>query len=148
MYNVIKHAHSGFRYVVLLLILIAIISAFVGWLGNKKYTNGTRKLNLFAMVSVHIQVLVGIVLYFFSNITKVAMNNWGDAMKNQTLRYWALEHVVLMLLAMAIITIGYSKSKKSSTDVFKHRNIAIYYTLTLIVIVVAVLQSGRPLIGS
>lgn len=148
MYNFIKHLHSGFRYVVLLLVLTAIIGAFMGWLGNKKYTNGTRKLNLFAMISVHTQVLGGIVLYFLSNITQVAMNNWGEAMKNQTLRYWALEHVVMMLLAMVLITIGHSKSKKAVTDVLKHRTIAIYFTLSLIVIVVAILQSGRPLLGS
>lgn len=148
MYNFIKHLHSGFRYVVLLLVLTAIIGAFMGWLGNKKYTNGTRKLNLFAMVFVHIQILLGLILYFLSNITQVAMNNWGEAMKNQTLRYWALEHVVMMLLAMVLITIGHSKSKKAVTDVLKHRTIAIYYTLSLIVIVVAILQSGRPLLGS
>lgn len=148
MYNFIKHLHSGFRYVVLLLVLTAIIGAFMGWLGNKKYTNGNRKLNLFAMISVHIQVLGGIVLYFLSNITQVAINDWGQAMKNQTLRYWALEHVVMMLLAMALITIGHSKSKKALTDVLKHRTIAIYFTLSLIVVVVAILQSGRPLFGS
>lgn len=145
MYNIIKHLHSGFRYVVLLLILSAIIGAFMGWLGQKKYSDGNRKLNLFAMISVHTQVLVGLILYFISDITKTAFANWGGAMKDATLRYWALEHVVMMLLAMVIITIGHSKSKKGNNN--KHRTIAIYYTLALIVIVIAILQSGRPLLG-
>ncbi len=146
MYNILKHLHSGFRYVVLLLILSAIIGAFMGWLGQKEYSNGNRKLNLFAMISVHTQILFGFVLYFISDITKAAFANWGAAMKDATLRYWALEHLIMMLVAMVIITIGHSKSKKPNNN--KHRTIAIYYTLALIVIVVAILQSGRPLLGS
>ena len=148
MYSVIKHLHSGFRYVVLLLVLIAIIGAFVGWFGKKNYTNGNRKLNLFAMISVHTQILIGLILYFISDFTKAAFANWGLAMKDATLRYWALEHVVMMLLAMIIITIGHVKAKKSDSDVNKHRTIAIYYSLALIIIVAAILQSGRPLLGS
>lgn len=145
MYSILKHLHSGFRYLVLLLILSAIIGAFMGWLGQKKYSNGNRKLNMFAMISVHTQILFGFILYFISDFTKTAFANWGAAMKDATLRYWALEHLVMMLLAMVIITIGHSKSKKANNN--KHRTIAIYYTLALVVIVVAILQSGRPLLG-
>lgn len=148
MYNFIKHFHSGLRYAVLLLVLAAIVGAFIGWFGKKNYTNGNRKLNLIAMIAVHTQVLSGLVLYFLSNITQVALNDWGQAMQNKTLRYWALEHVVMMLLAMTIITVGHVKAKKATLDVLKHRTIAIYYTLALIVVVVAILQSGRPLFGS
>jgi hypothetical protein len=148
MYSVVKHLHSGFRYIVLVLLLLAIIGAFIGWFGKKKYTDGNRKLNLFSMIAVHTQILIGLVLYFVSDITKAAFANWGQAMKDPVLRYWALEHIVMMLLAMVIITIGHSKSKKSGSDINKHRTIAIYYGLALIVIVAAILQSGRPLLGS
>jgi hypothetical protein len=147
MYTAIKHLHSGFRYFVLMLLFTAITAAFIGWLGNKKYLEGNRKVNLFAMIAVHIQILGGLILYFVSDFTKAAFANWGAAMKDTTLRYWALEHVVMMLLAMVIITIGHSKAKKANNDILKHRTIAIYYTLALIVIVAAILQSGRPLLG-
>lgn len=148
MYNFIKHFHSGLRYAVLFLVLTAIIGAIAGWLGKKNYTPTNGKLNLFAMIAVHTQVLSGIILYFISNITQVALNDWGQAMQNKTLRYWALEHVVMMLLAMAIITIGHVKAKKATLDFLKHRTVALYYTLALIVVVVAIIQSGRPLFGS
>jgi hypothetical protein len=148
MYSIVKHLHSGFRYVVLLIVLLAIIGAFIGWFGKKKYTDGNRKLNLFSMIAVHTQILIGLVLYFISDFTKTAFANWGLAMKDATLRYWALEHIVMMLLAMIIITIGHVKSKKADSDLDKHRTIAIYYGLALIVIVAAILQSGRPLLGS
>lgn len=148
MYSIVKHLHSGFRYAVLLLVLLAIIGALVGWFGQKKYTDGNRKLNLFAMIAVHTQILIGLILYFISDFTQAAFANWGEAMKDKTLRYWALEHVVMMLLAMVIITVGHVKAKKSDADINKHRNIALYYTLALIVIVAAILQSGRPLLGS
>lgn len=145
LYKLLLQAHSGIRYLVMLLLLMAIIAAFAGWLGNKPYTEGNRKLNLFTLIFTHIQLLLGLFLYFKSPFSQPA--NMGDAMKDSTLRYWTVEHGIMMIIAVVLITIGYSKAKKLTYAIAKHRTVAIFFTLALIVIVAAIIQSGRPLWG-
>ena len=143
MYTFFKNFHSGFRYIVFILVLIAIIQSLVGWLGKKPYTNGNRKMNLFAMISAHMQLLIGLVLYFLSPLVQFA----SSTMKNTELRYWTVEHISMMIIAVVLITIGHSRSKKAVAPEAKHRAIAIFYILATLVIVVAILQSHRPLLG-
>ena len=144
-YETLKLIHSGFRYVVLILILIALIQALTGWLGKKGYTEGNRKLNLFAMVSAHIQLLLGLILYFVSPF--VTFDDMGSVMKDDTLRYWTVEHAIMMIIALILITVGHSRSKKAISGTDKHKSIAIFYGLGAIIVVVAILQSGRGLFG-
>lgn len=143
-YLITKHLHSGWRYVVLLLVVIAIVAAFSNWFGNKGISNGNRKLNLFAMISMHVQLLFGLLLYFVS--PKVNLGNFGGAMKDAISRYWTVEHALMMIIAVVLITIGHSKSKKA---IGKNgpRSIAIFYTLSLIVVLVAISMSGYPILG-
>lgn len=135
MYTALKHLHSGWRYVVLLLIVLAVISAFTGWLGKKNYTAANRKLNLFTLISAHIQLLVGLVLYFVSPLPDPG--NMGAAMKNAVVRYWTVEHLLMMIIAVVLITIGHSRSKKLAEAVNKHKTIAIFYTLAILVVLFA-----------
>ena len=143
MYSFFLHLHSGLRYIVLLLVLLAIIRAWADWLGQKPYSEGNRKLNLFAMISVHTQLLVGIVLYFLSPFVQFGSNTMKDA----TTRYWTVEHLTAMIIAIILITVGHSKSKEALLPEGKHRAIAIYYTLALAVIVVTIVLSKRALLG-
>ena len=142
-YETLKLIHSGFRYIVLLLIVLALIQALTGWLGKKSYTEGNRKLNLFAMISAHIQLLLGLLIYFASPL--VRFDDMGSAMKDDTLRYWTVEHAVMMIIALIFITVGHSRSKKAINGPDKHRNIAIFYGIGAVIVIVAILQSGRGL---
>ncbi len=139
MYEIIKHLHSGFRFLVILLVLLAIVQSLSGWLGKKPYTESNRRLNLFAMVSVHIQFLLGIALYFLSPF--VQFN--GAAMKNFDTRYWTSEHITMMLIAIVLITIGYSRSKKLVLPEAKHRTVAIFFIIGLVIISAAIVLSRR-----
>jgi hypothetical protein len=145
MYNTLFGLHSGLRYIILVLLVLAVLLALIALFGKKDYTESNRKLNLFTMISVHTQFLVGIILYFVSPF--VNYGNMGEAMKDTVSRYWTVEHAVMMLFAIVLITIGHSRSKKSTLGFTKHRAIALYYGLALLVIVVAIYQSGRPLLG-
>ncbi len=145
MYEILLKSHSGLRYVVFLLIVLAILSAFIGWFGNKPFTGLHKKLNLFTLISAHLQATLGLVLYFVS--PWVQLGNMGAAMKDAGLRYWSVEHIAMMLIAVVLITIGYSKSKKQPLNTGKHGTIAIFYSLAVIIIVAAILQSGRGLFG-
>ena len=144
-YSIFKAAHSGMRYVVLLLIVLALIQALAGWFGGKNYTEGNRKLNLFAMISAHVQLLLGLVLYLVRPLVQIS--NIGGAMKNDVTRYWTVEHAVMMILALVLITIGHSRTKKATQPTDKHRAVAIFYGLGAIVVIIAILQSGRGLFG-
>ena len=130
-YNILKSAHSGWRYIVLTLLVVAVIQALAGWFGKKTYTEGNRKLNVFTLISAHIQLIFGLVLYFLSPLTKLASS---EAIG----RYWKMEHISIMILAIVLITIGNAKSKKVDAAISKHKTIAIFFGLALLFIVVSI----------
>ncbi len=142
-YKFFLYLHSGLRYIVLLLLLAAIIRAWADWLGKKPYSEGKRKLNLFTMISLHTQLLIGFVLYFLSPYVQF---NSGT-MKVHDTRYWTVEHLTAMIIAIAIVTIGHSRSKKAALPEGKHKAIAIFYTLGLVIIIATILMSKRSLLG-
>ena len=142
-YKFFLELHSGFRYVVLILLLLAIIRAWADWLGKKPYSEGQRKLNLFTLISAHTQLLIGLVLYFLSPLVQFS----SQTMKDDTTRYWTVEHLTAMIIAIVLITIGHSKSKKAALPEGKHKAIAIFYTLALLIIVVTIVLSKRGLFG-
>ena len=145
MYDFLFQAHSGLRFVVFFALIIAIILAFAGWFGKKPFSKANKTLNLVTLISTHIQVVLGLLLYFVSPL--VTSSTMGEAMKDSTLRYWKVEHLAMMLVAAVLITIGNAKSKRIADLTAKHRPVAIYFSLALLLIVVAILQGGRPLLG-
>jgi len=142
-YKFFLEFHSGLRYIVMLLLLLAIIRAWADWLGKKSYSEGQRKLNLFAMISVHTQLLVGLILYFLSPF--VQFNN--ETMKTHDTRYWTVEHLTGMLIAIVLITIGHSRSKKAAAAEGKHKAIATFYTIALLIVLGILAASGRGIFG-
>jgi len=142
-YSFFLHLHSGLRYIVLLLVLVAIVRAWAGWLGKQPYSEGNRKLNLFALISVHTQLIAGLVLYFLSPL--VQFNS--ETMKTHDTRYWTVEHLTGMLIAIILITIGYSKAKRAATPESKHKTVAVFFTIALVVVIAIILASGRGLVG-
>lgn len=132
MYSILKSAHSGWRYIVLILLVIAVIQAIAGWLGKKPYTEGNRKLNVFTLISAHIQLVFGLVLYF--------MNDWYKVDSSVAIgRYWKMEHIGMMVLAIILITYGNARSKKTAdAGPVRHRNIALYFGLALVLIIAAI----------
>ncbi len=83
--------------------------------------------------------MIGIVLYaFVSPITKAAFNDFGAAMKNADLRFYAVEHIFLMIIALVLIHIGRAKSKNSVAPWKKHRSAAVYYGISLVLILAAI----------
>ena len=143
-YAFFKGLHSGFRYVVFILLILAIIRALYGFLNTKAYTEFNRKVNLFTLISAHTQLLIGIVLYFLSPLVQF---NSGT-MKNDTTRYFTVEHWVMMLVAIVLITIGHSKSKKAILPEEKHKTIAIFYIIAFLVIIGGIMAGHLPVFGS
>lgn len=140
MYTGLLHSHSGLRYIVLALLLLVVLKTTLGFLGNKPFQAVDKKLSLALLISTHLQLMLGLILYFVSS--KVQFNE--DTMKDSTLRYWAVEHLIGMVLAVTLITIAYSTAKRMSEDLAKHKRLAIFNALALLIIVATILQSGRP----
>ena len=129
MYTGLLHAHSGLRWVVLILLIAAIFNAF-GKKNGGVWTAKDKKITLFAMVFTHIQLVLGIILYFMS--PKVQFVN--SMINETTLRFYTVEHISLMLLAIVAITIGYRKSKRSLHDSEKFKIVALCYSIGLLLI--------------
>jgi len=138
MYTGLLHAHSGLRYVVLILLLIAVVNALLAWRSKKSFKSSDKKIYLVTLIFTHIQLLIGLVLYFISPIVDRAYEDFGAAMKNPTLRFWAVEHFTVMLLAIILITIGYSSSKRATEEVSKHKKIGIFYLIGLALILISI----------
>lgn len=142
-YSLLLRAHSGWRYVVLLTLVLAILMSFAGWFGKKGFSSANRKVNLFALISAHIQFVLGLILYFISQ--NVQFDNMGATMKNDIARYWTVEHTTIMLIAIGLITVGHSKSKRQLSDIAKHRTVAIFYTIAILIIFAAIMMiNDRP----
>ena len=132
------HVHSLLRYVLLILMLISIVKAFNGWGLKKAYSPGDRKLALFTVISAHLQLVLGLVIYFISPTVKIGLANMSEAMKDAALRFWTVEHISMMLIAIILITIGSARAKRATTDEGKHKQIAVFFLIALLVIFIAI----------
>lgn len=138
MFTGLLHLHSTLRYILLILLILSILKSLSGWMGKKVYSSGDRKLSLFTMIAAHLQLIVGIILYFISPIVKAGLANMGEAMKDTMLRYWVVEHISLMIIAIILITLGNSLAKRATDDTGKHKRIAIFFLIALAVIFIAI----------
>lgn len=134
MYNGLVHAHSGLRWVVLILLVFAIYNAFSKKGNGAEWTEKDKKVTLFAMIFTHIQLLIGLVLYFQSQYVQFS----DGFMKNPIYRFYSVEHIFTMLVAIALITVGYSKSKKAAESAKKFKSVATFYLIGLILILAGI----------
>ncbi len=133
MYDIFLIAHSWLRWITLLLAVIVIFKSFVGWFGNGIYSKGDNGMAAGFVGTLHLQLLIGLVLYvFLSPITSAAFQDFGAAMKNGAVRYWAVEHIFVMILGIIIAQVGRTKAKKAAGDVKKFRTQAIFFTIAVV----------------
>jgi hypothetical protein len=135
MYHYLLSFHSVLRWLLLAAALFAILRAVRGWTGDKPFTKIDDKAGMWLILFSHLQLVLGLLLYFvYSPIIQQAFSDFGAAMKNSDVRYWAVEHISVMIIAIAIIQIGRIRSKKATTDVSKHKRAAIFYIIGLLLI--------------
>jgi hypothetical protein len=131
--EILKYAHSGLRWVALILLVVAIFNALSSK-GKGKYEKKDKMLNLFAMIVLHIQLLIGLVLYFISPNVKF-IEGW---MKVKQLRFYGMEHLLIMVIAIAVVTIGRKKAENASNIAKKHGTIVKWFTIGLILILAGI----------
>jgi hypothetical protein len=151
MYPFMLTLHSILRWVVLILAIVAFVRALIGWFGNKEWTALDNRLGMLLSAGMDLQVLLGFILYIFlSPFTTAALKNLGAAMSNDVQRYWTVEHILLMIVALVLIHVGRATSKGAGGATSKHKRAAIFFGLAILFILIAIpwpmLSYGRPLI--
>lgn len=134
MYNFIQKFHSGWAYLALLILVIAVVNSLIGMSSKKEFSLKDRKIALFALIAIHIQFLVGIILYFISPNGLQMIKAVGMGGLTTESRLLALEHPLINIIAIALITIGWSKHKKLLTGESKFKTFSIFYGLGLVLI--------------
>lgn len=150
MYLLFLTLHNITRWLVLIFGLLVVVRAFSGWSGKKGWTQLDDRIGVFFASSLDLQLLLGLILYVVSPIIQGALRNFGGAMGNAVTRFFAVEHVAVMLLAVIAVHVGRSAVKKVSLASQKHRRAAIWFSVTLLIILFSIpwpfLSFGRPLL--
>lgn len=130
LYDILRHFHKGWAYLALLLLVVAVINAIIGFTSKKEFTAKDRKIAILGLIGTHTQLLVGLVLYFVSPLGFESLGNMAD----KALRLTSLEHPLVNIIAITLITIGWVKHKKMTTSESKFKTFSIYYSLGLLLI--------------
>jgi heme A synthase len=130
-----KMIHSLWAYVVLIILIFAIINAIKGLNSKKDFTAKDLRISLFALIASHIQLIIGFFAYYtsiyYESMREMGM---GEVMKNSELRKILVEHPLVGIIAITLITIGFSKHKKKATSAEKFKTIAVFYSIALLLI--------------
>ena len=129
-----KEIHSYWAYLVVLMLAFAVVNAVMGITKKRAFTDKDVRIGLFTLIVSHLQLLIGLGWYFMSPAYKALKLDSAAVMGNSSARLLAIEHPLMMLIAIALITIGWSKHKKKTEDAIKFKTFAIFYGLALLLI--------------
>lgn len=142
MYTGLLITHSYLRYIILIMLVVVIITSLAGLINKKPYTDTDNKLGLFLFISTHLQLLLGLILFFISPAVQFS----GEAMKDPSTRYWLVEHNTAMIIAIVFITLARTTSKKMTLSEAKHKRMLIFNVIALAIIILTISISGRDFI--
>jgi uncharacterized membrane protein YozB (DUF420 family) len=146
MYPVVLAIHNIFRWVVLILCILAVVRAYLGWLGRRDWVERDRKIGSFFAMGMDIQFLLGLVLYFFlSPLTRSAFQDFGAAMGSPEVRFFALEHILYMVAAVVFAHLGSVLPRRASSSAAKYQRAAVCFSLALLAIILG-MPWMRPLL--
>lgn len=148
-YNVFLTIHSLTRWVVVVTAILTIVTAWQGWSGGVVWNATKARFATWFVNATSVQLVLGLILYgALSPLTLKAFSDFGAAMKDSAIRYWAVEHMVVMTIAVALVHIGSGRIRKGTDDKAKHRAAAIFFTVAIVLIMTSIPWSGinaRPL---
>jgi H+/Cl- antiporter ClcA len=124
------------------MLIVVTVSSLLGWLNKKEYSSTHDKLSLFLLIGAHLQLVIGLVLYFLSPFVKFG----SETMKVAETRYWTVEHSLMMIVAIALITVARITSKKRGDTFERHKPMLLLNSLALVVILAAIVMSKRGIL--
>lgn len=150
MRDVLLFIHNLMRWLILFGGLASVIIGVRGWLGHRQWSSSADKSGLIYTISLDIQLLLGFLLYVVSPITTENISNLGAAMGNSTIRFFLVEHLALMVLAIIVAHIGRARIRKTEEPISKYKNATIFYGISLLLVLIAIpwpfYAYGRPLL--
>ena len=149
MYNSILYLHSILRWVIIVLAVVVIFRSLAGMMAGKPFGAGDKRTGLFLMISAHLTLLVGLYLWLFGPLGLANIRNlgFGEVMKDRPYRFFAVEHLFGMLIAIALITVGRGVSKKNIPDRVKHKRTFWFILVALLIILASVPWPWMTAIG-
>jgi amino acid permease len=138
MYQVVLTLHSVVRWFLLVGLIYTIFISYRGWFQKRTFTSLDNAARNVTTILTHIQLLLGLWVYFISPITDYFMHNFKDAVHERDIRFLAMEHSLMMLISIIIITIGSMKAKRKKEDLDKFKTLAIWFSIALVVILFAI----------
>jgi hypothetical protein len=149
MYTGLLHLHSFLRWIILILLLVAIYRHYTGMSKKLSYSATDRKVDLFLMISAHITLLVGLYQWFAGpwGLKLIQAKGFGEVMKSSAERFFAVEHMVGMLVVIALITVGRGKGKPASAGPVEHKKAFGLFVAALLLILLLVPWPFREELG-
>ncbi|MCC7025876.1 MAG: cytochrome b [Saprospiraceae bacterium] len=147
MYTTVLALHSIFRWLVLISLVIAIFQAYKGWILKKPFLSKDNAIRHWTATIAHVQLMIGLWLYFVSPQMDYFMKNFKEAVHQKDIRFFGMEHSIMMVVAIVLITIGSVIAKRKSTDQDKFKTIAIWFTIGLIIILISIPWSFSPFVS-
>jgi cell division protein FtsW (lipid II flippase) len=138
MYAVLLTLHSLVRWLVLISLLFAIVEAYRGWLKKRPFTKTDDAIRIVAVTTAHLQLVLGICLYAISPVVRYFLNYFKQAVHEREIRFFGMEHVTMMVIAIILVTIGSAKVKRQKTDQQKFKTMAIWFTIALVIIFLSI----------
>ncbi|MEQ6124987.1 hypothetical protein AAON49_12340 [Pseudotenacibaculum sp. MALMAid0570] len=139
-----KLIHSYWAYIVVIMLVVAVFNAISGLSKKRTFNSKDLRIGLFTLIVSHIQLLIGLGWYFASPYYKALKSNGSEVMGDSASRLLAIEHPILMILAIVLITIGWSKHKKKTDDSAKFKTFAIFYGIALVLILARIPWNQWP----
>ena len=142
MYHTLLLSHSLLRYFILIALVAVIIKSLMGMMNKESFGKWDNKISLYLLIFTHLQLIVGLILYFVSPLVKFS----GETMSDKIGRYWTVEHIFGMLIAVVLITIARISIKRMTSDQAKFKRLFVFNLIALLIIAVVILMSDRGLL--
>jgi len=143
-YSTLLPLHSLVRWLVLISLIIAIFLAFRGWFSKREFSRLDNSVRHWTATIAHIQLLIGLWLYVVSPITDYFLHHFKEAVHLREIRFFGMEHSLMMLIAIVIITIGSAKARRKATNTEKFRTMAIWFSVGLLIILSSIPWAFSP----
>ena len=145
LYNIVLALHNIVRWVVLVTAVLALVRAYLGWFQSREFTGSDLRASLFFTSSLDTQLLLGLILFVISPWTRALLTgNFSVMMSDPTMRFFSIEHAPFMLLSVILAHIGGVRARRAPDAAAKFRQLAIFFTLAVVVIIL-VIPWWRPL---
>ena len=147
MYNILLPLHNWVRWLALLFLVITIARALSGYFQNREFSKTDNLFRHWSATMMHIQLIVGMLLYVKSSLIPMFWKNMGEYIHNLQLSFFNIIHPILVLVAIAIITIGSALAKRRTSDKTKFKTILVWYLIGLLILFLAIPWSFSPFVS-